>query len=88
MALPTGAYRPRSIRGWRSAARTGERRSGRNAARESGAEMYDSEAQRGHFHANEDKIGRKTVKEFDRESKGKKLPKRAGRKKKRGGKRK
>jgi hypothetical protein len=50
--------------------------------------MYDSEAQRGHFHANEDKIGRKTVKEFDRESKGKKLPKRVGRKKKRGGKRK
>ena len=45
---------------------------------------YASDAQRRFFHAREDEIGPETVKEYDRASKGKKLPKRVGRKKKRG----
>ena len=44
---------------------------------------YKSEAQRKKFHAllNEGKISAKTVKEWDKASKGKKLPKRVKKKK-------
>lgn len=35
---------------------------------------YKSEKQKGYFHANEEKIGKKTVEEFDKASKGLKLP--------------
>lgn len=48
---------------------------------------YDSDDQRKMFHARKDEIGEETVREFDRASKGKKLPKRVGRKKKRGARR-
>ena len=43
---------------------------------------YKSEAQRGYFHAAEKRgdISSKTVAEFDRASKGRKLPKRVGKK--------
>lgn len=45
---------------------------------------YKSDAQRGFFHANEGKkkgITKKVVAEFDKESKGMKLPPRVGKKK-------
>lgn len=42
---------------------------------------YKSKKQQGYFHAHEDEIGKDTVREFDKSSKGKKLPKRVGPKK-------
>lgn len=43
---------------------------------------YVSQRQAGYFHTRVNEIGAKTVKEFDKASKGKKLPKRAKAKKK------
>ena len=43
---------------------------------------YKSKAQERYFHANESTLGKLTVKEFDRASKGKKLPERVKPKKK------
>ena len=37
---------------------------------------YKSQAQAGYFHTHEKEIGKKVVKEFDKATKGKKLPKR------------
>lgn len=42
---------------------------------------YKSRAQAGYFHTHVNEIGAKTVKEFDKATKGKKLPKRAKKKK-------
>ena len=44
---------------------------------------YQSDAQRRYFNANRSKIGGATVDEFNRASRGKKLPKRKSRRKKR-----
>jgi hypothetical protein len=44
---------------------------------------YESDAQRRYFHANENEIGKDVVKEFDKASKGKKLPEKVSRSKKR-----
>jgi hypothetical protein len=41
---------------------------------------YKSDAQRKFFHANEKKLGAKTVKHWDKASKGKKLPARVKKK--------
>lgn len=38
---------------------------------------YKSQAQAGYFHTHVKQLGSKTVKEWDKASKGKKLPKRA-----------
>jgi hypothetical protein len=43
---------------------------------------YKSEAQRGYFHAHEKELGAKTVKHWDKASKGKKLPAKVKKKKK------
>jgi hypothetical protein len=48
---------------------------------------YSSDAQRSYFNANREKIGGATVDEFNRSSKGKKLPRRKGKRHKRKAKR-